>query len=148
MVVTTLCKEATPLIRYRTSDLTRKITRQCSCGSILPMHDKIMGRSDDMIILRGVNIYPGQIDEVLSNIDEVGSEYQLHMERKDDGKDYMTIKSEIKDGFSLNNAQNIINMIKRNVKTKIMVSCDVKICEYGQLPRVAGKSQRIFDNRD
>ncbi len=147
MIVTTLSKEAAPLIRYRTRDLTRKITKQCSCGNILPMHDKIMGRSDDMIILRGVNIYPGQIDEVLSSIDEVGSEYQLHLERKDDGKDYMTIKSEIKDGFSLNNAQNIINTIKRNVKIKIMVSCDVEICEYGQLPRVAGKSQRIFDNR-
>ncbi len=148
MVVTTLSKEAAPLIRYRTRDLTRKITKQCSCGNILPMHDKIMGRSDDMIILRGVNIYPGQIDEVLSSINEVGSEYQLHLERKDDGKDYMTIKSEIKDGFSLNNAHNIINSIKRNVKTKIMVSCDVEICEYGELPRVAGKSQRIFDNRD
>jgi phenylacetate-CoA ligase len=147
MVVTTLSKEAAPLIRYRTRDLTRKLTRQCSCGNILPLHDKIMGRSDDMIILRGVNIYPGQIDEVLSCIDEVGSEYQLHLERKDDGKDYMTIKSEIKDGFSLNNAHNIINTIKSNVKTKIMVSCDVDICEYGQLPRVAGKSQRIFDNR-
>ena len=147
MIVTTLSKEAAPLIRYRTRDLTRKITKQCSCGNILPMHDKIMGRSDDMIILRGVNIYPGQIDEVLSSINEVGSEYQLHLERKDDGKDYMTIKSEIKDGFSLNNAQNIINTIKRNVKIKIMVSCDVEICEYGQLPRVAGKSQRIFDNR-
>ena len=147
MVVTTLSKEAAPLIRYRTRDLTRKITGQCSCGNILPMHDKIMGRSDDMIILRGVNIYPGQIDEVLSSIDEVGSEYQLHLEREDDGKDYMTIKSEIKDGFSLNNAQSIISTIKRAVKTKIMVSCDVEICEYGHLPRVAGKSQRIFDNR-
>jgi phenylacetate-CoA ligase len=147
MVVTTLSKEAAPLIRYRTRDLTRKITRPCSCKNMLPMHDKIMGRSDDMIILRGVNIYPGQIDEVLSSIDEVGSEYQLHLERKDDGKDYMTIKSEIKDGISLNNANTIINIIKRTVKTKILVSCDVVICEYGELPRVAGKSQRIFDNR-
>ncbi len=94
MVVTTLKKEASPLIRYRTRDLTRKITHPCSCGNILFMHDKIMGRSDDMIILKGVNIYPGQIDEVLSSIAEVGSEYQLHLESKADGKDYMTIKVE------------------------------------------------------
>ena len=148
MVITTLCKEAAPLIRYRTRDLTRKIATPCTCKNILPMHDKIVGRSDDMIILRGVNIYPGQIDEVLSAIDAVGSEYQLHLEKKDDGKDYMTIKSEIKEGFSFDNAQNIIDRIKAHIKTKIMVRCDVEICEYGTLPRVAGKSRRIFDMRD
>jgi len=70
MVITTLCKEAAPLIRYRTRDLTRMIDHSCSCGSILPMHDRILGRSDDMIIFRAVNIYPGQIDEVLSPISE------------------------------------------------------------------------------
>ncbi|MCD4719684.1 MAG: phenylacetate--CoA ligase [Desulfobacula sp.] len=147
MVVTTLCKEAAPLVRYRTRDLTRKISNLCSCGNILPMHDKIMGRSDDMIILRGVNIYPGQIDEVLSSIAEVGSEYQLHLESKGDGKDYMTIKTEAQQGFDVNNTSEIKNKIKKTVKAKIMVSCDAQICAYGELPRFAGKAQRIFDNR-
>ncbi|WP_457551297.1 phenylacetate--CoA ligase family protein [Desulfobacula sp.] len=147
MVITTLCKEAAPLIRYRTRDLTRKINTQCSCGNILPMHDKIMGRSDDMIILRGVNIYPGQIDEVLSSIPEVGSEYQLHLERKDDGKEYMTIKAEIRQGPDLTNMEEIKAKIKKTVKSKIMVSCDADICVYGELPRFAGKTRRIFDNR-
>ncbi|RLB90200.1 MAG: phenylacetate--CoA ligase family protein [Deltaproteobacteria bacterium] len=147
MVVTTLCKEAAPLVRYRTRDLTRKISKPCSCGNILPMHDKIMGRSDDMIILRGVNIYPGQIDEVLSSIHEVGSEYQLHLEREDDGKDYMTIKAEAQQGIDIKNTSKIKNKIKNAVKTKIMVSCDAQICAYGELPRFAGKAQRIFDNR-
>ncbi|MCF6245774.1 MAG: phenylacetate--CoA ligase [Desulfobacula sp.] len=147
MVVTTLCKEASPLIRYRTRDLTRKITQSCSCGNILFMHDKIMGRSDDMIILKGVNIYPGQIDEVLSSIPEVGSEYQLHLERKSDGKDYMTIKAEARQGFDVNHAKEIMDKIKKAVHSKIMVSCAADLCAYGKLPRVAGKSQRIFDNR-
>ncbi len=147
MVVTTLCKEAAPLVRYRTRDLTRKISKSCSCGNILPMHDKIMGRSDDMIILRGVNIYPGQIDEVLSSIPEVGSEYQLHLESKGDGKDYMTIKAEAQQGIDINNIIEIKNKIKKTVKAKIMVSCDAQICVYGELPRFAGKAQRIFDNR-
>jgi phenylacetate-CoA ligase len=147
MVVTTLCKEAAPLVRYRTRDLTRKINNSCSCGNILPMHDRIMGRSDDMIILRGVNIYPGQIDEVLSSISEVGSEYQLHLERKDDGKDYMTIKAEIRQGFDSTNIDDIKNKIKKSVQSKIMVSCDANICSYGELPRFEGKAQRIFDNR-
>lgn len=147
MVVTTLWKEAAPLIRYRTRDLTRKINKLCSCGSILPMHDRIMGRSDDMIILKGVNIYPGQIDEVLSSIPEAGSEYQLYLERKDDGKDYMTLKVEAQQDFDLKNSEDLKNKIRKNIHSKIMVSCDAQICAYGELPRVAGKSQRIFDNR-
>ncbi|WP_300463936.1 phenylacetate--CoA ligase [Desulfobacula sp.] len=147
MVVTSLCKEAAPLVRYRTRDLTRKISAPCSCGNILFMHDKIMGRSDDMIILKGVNIYPGQIDEVLSSIPEVGSEYQLHLERKDDGKDYMTIRAEAVQGFDLANTDDIRNKIKKTVHSKIMVSCDAQICAYGQLPRFEGKTKRIFDNR-
>lgn len=147
MVVTTLCKEAAPLIRYRTGDLTRKIITPCSCGNILFMHDKIMGRSDDMIILRGVNIYPGQIDEVLSRVHEVGSEYQLHLERKDDGKDYMTIKVEANKAIDPDHAESIKQTIIKTVQSKIMVHCDVVILPYGDLPRVSGKSQRIFDNR-
>jgi len=147
MVVTTLCKEAAPLVRYRTRDLTRKISRPCSCGNILPMHDKIMGRSDDMIILKGVNIYPGQIDEVLSSIPEVGSEYQLHLERKADGKDYMTIKVESRQGFNSTDTKDIKAKIKKTIKSKIMVSCDAQICAYGDLPRFEGKTKRIFDNR-
>lgn len=147
MVVTTLCKEAAPLVRYRTRDLTRKMTQQCSCGNLLFMHDKIMGRSDDMIILRGVNIYPGQIDEVLSSIPEVGSEYQLHLERKGDGKDYMTIKAEARQGIDSSKTDEIKNRIKKTVQSKIMVSCDAQICAYGELPRFEGKAQRIFDNR-
>jgi phenylacetate-CoA ligase len=147
MVVTTLEKEAAPLVRYRTRDLTRKIETVCSCGNILFMHDKIMGRSDDMIILKGVNIYPGQIDEVLSGVDEVGSEYQVHLERKDDGKDYMTIKAELKQGLEAIKKKEIKQAIMRGVQTKILVSCDADLCEYGQLPRYESKAKRIFDNR-
>ena len=150
MVLTTMCKEAAPLVRYRTRDLTRRITKPCSCGNILPMHGKIMGRSDDMIILKGVNIYPGQIDEVLSSIPEVGSEYQLHLERND-GRDYMTIKVEVRQGLDSANTDDIKNKIKnkirKTVQSKIMVSCDTHLCAYGELPRFEGKAQRIFDKR-
>ncbi|MFH1156409.1 MAG: phenylacetate--CoA ligase [Pseudomonadota bacterium] len=147
MVVTTLCKEAAPLIRYRTRDLTRKICRPCSCGNILALHDRILGRSDDMIILRGVNIYPGQIDEVLSLIPDLGSEYQLHLDRKNDGKDYMTIKVEKKPGASHTTTEEIRSRIRKTIHSAIMVSCDVEAFEYGGLPRYEGKSKRIFDNR-
>ena len=146
MVITTLEKEAAPLVRYRTRDLTRKISTPCSCGNILFMHDRIMGRSDDMIILRGVNIYPGQIDEVLSAIPEVGIEYQLHLERKGDGKDYMTIKAETQEGIGSDKTNVIKAGIKKTVQAKIMVSCDIDLCRYGELPRFEGKASRIFDN--
>ena len=147
MVVTTLCKEAAPLIRYRTRDLTRMIDHSCSCGSVLPMHDRILGRSDDMIIFRAVNIYPGQIDEVLSQIADASCEYQVHLERKDDGKDYMTIRLECCEDYDASRKPELIAAVQSEIKKKIMVSCDVEIVNYCSLPRSERKSKRFFDNR-
>jgi phenylacetate-CoA ligase len=147
MVVTTLCKQAAPLIRYRTRDLTRKMSVPCSCGNPLFLHDRILGRSDDMIILKGVNIYPGQIDEVLSGIPGMGSEYQLHLSRTDDGRETMTIKVEAAGHEGVPDADDIRNQVRQAVRTKIMVSCEAQVVPYGELPRVPGKARRIFDNR-
>ena len=147
MVVTTLCKEAAPLIRYRTRDLTRLIDHPCSCGNVLPMHDRILGRSDDMLIYRAVNIYPGQIDEVLSTISDANCEYQVHLDRKEDGKDYMTIKLECCEGFDAASKPELIENVKDEIKKQIMVSCDVDVVDYCSLPRSERKSKRFFDNR-
>jgi phenylacetate-CoA ligase len=147
MVVTTLCKEAAPLIRYRTRDLTRLIDHPCSCGNILPMHDRIQGRSDDMIIFRAVNIYPGQIDEVLSPISDAGCEYQVHLTRKDDGKDYMTIRLECCDDLDPSQKSALAVKVQTEIKKKIMVSCEVDIVDYCSLPRSERKSKRFFDIR-
>jgi phenylacetate-CoA ligase len=147
MVVTTLRKEAAPLIRYRTRDLTRLIDRPCSCGSILPMHDRILGRSDDMIIYRAVNIYPGQIDSVLSRIDEVSSEYQIYLERKDDGKDYLTLRVEGCEGTDKARYAEIERKVATAIKKAVLVSCDVEIHDYRSLPRSERKSKRVFDLR-
>ena len=147
MVITTLCKEAAPLIRYRTRDLTRMIAHPCSCGNILPMHDRILGRSDDMIIFRAVNIYPGQIDEVLSQIEDISCEYQVHLDRKEDGRDYMTIRLECCDGDDPSRRPGLAAAVQSEIKKKIMVSCEVEIVDYCSLPRSERKSQRFFDNR-
>jgi phenylacetate-CoA ligase len=147
MVVTTLCKEAAPLIRYRTRDLTRLIEAPCSCGNILPMHDRILGRSDDMIIFRAVNIYPGQIDEVLSTIQEANCEYQVHLDRKADGKDYMTIRLECCDGYDESRKPELAKRVQTEIKNKIMVSCAVEVVDYCSLPRSERKAKRFFDNR-
>ena len=147
MVVTTLCKEAAPLIRYRTRDLTRLIDHPCSCGSVLPMHDRILGRSDDMIIFRAVNIYPGQVDEVLSTIADAGCEYQVHLDRKEDGKDYMTIKLECNEEYEPPRMPELAQTVSAEIKNKIMVSTNVEVLPYGSLPRSERKSNRFFDNR-
>ncbi len=148
MVITTLRKEGAPLIRYRTRDLTKLITRRCSCRSILPMHDRLLGRSDDMFIFRAVNIYPGQIDHILSNTAGVGSEYQIHLERKEDGKDYMTFKVERGEGGDSAGDPALASMIEQEIKKQILVSGKVDIVDYGTLPRSEGKSKRVFDNRE
>jgi phenylacetate-CoA ligase len=147
MVYTTLSKEGAPLIRYRSRDLTRLIEGSCPCGCILPRHDRILGRSDDMVVFRGVNIYPGQVDEVLSRIDGVGSEYQAHFHRGKDGKDYLTIKVEraprIGEGADVSLSRAVADEIKHN----LMVSCSVEIAPPGTLPRSEKKTRRIFDDR-
>jgi len=148
MVVTTLAKEAVPLIRYRTRDLTRLIPGRCPCGSVLPRHDRILGRSDDMIIFRAVNIYPGQVDHVLSGIKGIGSEYQIIVDRREDGRDYMRIKVEAAQGVDTAQYDDLINRISREVKKQIMVSAGVEMVAYGILPRSERKSQRVFDNRE
>jgi phenylacetate-CoA ligase len=147
MVVTTLCKEASPLIRYRTRDLTRVIEKPCSCGSILPLHDRLLGRSDDMMIFRAVNIYPGQIDEVLSAIPNTGCEYQVHLERKDDGRDYMTIRLECCENFDPSRKPELAGIVQKEIKKKILVSCGVEVVDYCSLPRSERKAKRFFDHR-
>lgn len=148
MVVTTLRKEAAPLIRYRTRDLTRLVTEQCPCGSVMPMHDRILGRSDDMFIIRAVNIYPSHIDQLLSGIEGVGSEYQVILDRKEDGKDYMLLKVERGINVPVADDTQVKRNVEHGVKKQLLVSCDVEIVGYGELPRTEKKAKRVFDNRD
>jgi len=146
MVYTTLRKEAAPLLRYRSRDLTRLIAGPCPCGCILPRHDKILGRSDDMVVFRGVNIYPGQVDEVLARIGRIGSEYQVLLERKADGKDHMTVKVELAADPGAASSP-VAPLIASEIKRNLMVSCTVETVPYGSLPRSERKTKRVFDNR-
>jgi phenylacetate-CoA ligase len=148
MVVTTLRKEAVPLIRYRTRDLTRLVPGDCPCGSVLPRHDRILGRSDDMIIFRAVNIYPGQIDHILSHVEGIGSEYQIMLDRGQDGRDTMTLKVERDADAGAEADIRLAQTIQQEIKKQIMVSADVRMVAYGSLPRSERKSKRVFDNRE
>ncbi|WP_462325301.1 phenylacetate--CoA ligase family protein [Desulfoplanes sp.] len=147
MVITTLCKEAAPLIRYRTRDLCRIIPGKCSCGLSLPMHDKIMGRSDDMIIFRGVNIYPGQIADVLEHFPEVSSEYQIHLTRKG-GLDHMLVSVERKPGTSADMDANLSEAVSVELRKKLLVRGNVRVVDPLGLPRTYGKSKRVVDERN
>jgi len=148
MVVTTLRKEAVPLIRYRTRDLTRLLSGDCPCGCIMPRHDRILGRSDDMIIFRGVNIYPAQIDHILSEIKGLGSEYQIILERKNDGRDYMLIKVERAEGIDSSLDVKLVKDVQQRIKGQLMVSVGVELLPYKSLPRSERKTKRVFDNRE
>jgi len=147
MVFTTLRKEGAPLIRYRSRDLTRLVPDDCQCGCLLPRHDKILGRSDDMFIVRGVNVYPGQIDEVISAIKGAGSEYQVHLEHRSDGRDYMTIKVEREENFHESGDKALAEVISKKLRDKLMVSAAIDVMAYGSLPRSEKKTKRVFDAR-
>lgn len=147
MVVTTLRKEGAPLIRYRTRDLTRMLPEPCPCGNPLPRHDHILGRSDDMFIFRAVNIYPGQIEHVLSQIPGAGSEYQVHLFHREDGRDILLVKVEGLGVDSPDAGMRLVEHITSEFRRQIMVRAQVEVVEYGSLPRTERKSKRVFDHR-
>jgi phenylacetate-CoA ligase len=147
MVITTLSKEAAPLVRYRTRDLTRLIDRPCSCGNLLPLHDRILGRSDDMIIFRGVNLYPAHIDHILSQMAGVGSEYQILLNRERNGKEAMIVRVERSEGKTAADDGAIAGAIEQQIKKLVLVSARVELVDYGALPRSERKSKRVFDDR-
>lgn len=144
LVITTLTKEGMPLLRYRTHDITRIIEGQCPCGSAYPMIARILGRTDDMIKIKGVNIYPGQIDHILKITEGAGSEYQIIINREQ-GKDAILIKLEAQDN---NHHDKVAERCRKNIKARIGVSAVVEVVPPNTLPRSEKKSKRVFDYRE
>lgn len=143
LVITTLRKQGAPLIRYRTHDLTRFIPGECRCGSRFPRIDTLIGRTDDMVKVKGVNIFPSQIEEMLKNVPEASSEYQFMLDHLF-GKDECTLFVEINQGVDKKQAE---TAIQKAFKEKIGILVHVKPVSIGDLPRSEKKSTRIFDNR-
>ena len=143
IVITTLVKEGAPLIRYRTHDLSRIIPGECPCGSKYPRLDTIMRRTDDMMKIKGVNVFPSQIEEILQAFPEVSSEYQIRISHLD-GKDTMRIYVET------NGSVNFLDLADRiavKVKSRIGFTPLVKVVENGLLPRSEKKTKRVIDER-
>lgn len=143
LVITTLRKEGAPLIRYRTHDLTRILPGACSCGLDYPRIDTILGRTDDMVKVKGVNIYPGQIDSLLHEVEGASSEYQIMIDHLN-GKDILTLFVETDGSVGRKEFE---NSLKAHFKAKIGITIVPKAVNIGDLPRSEKKSTRIFDNR-
>ncbi|MGE4552463.1 MAG: phenylacetate--CoA ligase family protein, partial [Desulfovibrionaceae bacterium] len=148
MVVTSLCKQASPLIRYRTHDLTRLIPGDCPCGCSMPRHGSIHGRSDDMFVFRGVNIYPGQVAAVLAKFPELSSEYQILLARHD-GLDHMRVRVEHLPGAEPDEAgaERMAKAVIREIRAQILVRSEVEVVRPGVLPRSFAKTKRVLDER-
>ena len=144
LVITTLKKEGAPLIRYRTHDLTRIIPGECRCGSKHPRIDILIGRTDDMVKVKGVNIFPGQIEDLLATIEGVSSEYQVMIDHLQ-GKDTMTLFFETK--LEGKDRKELENTVQAEFKSKIGITIIPKAVSMMELPRSEKKSHRIFDNR-
>ncbi|MCL6446774.1 MAG: phenylacetate--CoA ligase [Armatimonadetes bacterium] len=146
LVATTLCKEAMPMIRYRTHDLTRLLPGRCSCGRSFFRTDRFLGRTDDMVKVRGVNIFQSQIDHLLNPFRELGSEYQFIIDRAPGGKDAVLLRVECRPGFS-GDGNGLAETIKKRFFNFVGLTPDVELVQYGGLPRTERKTRRIFDRR-
>jgi len=150
LVLTTLCREGMPLIRYRTRDLTRVLPGPCPCGREHMRIDRITGRSDDLIIIKGVNIYPMQIEAALMELPEVGANYLIELTREG-AIDQMRVKVEIKEEFFVEDMRELAKLkdkITRRLRDEILVTPKVDLVEHNSLGKEIGKAQRVLDNRD
>ena len=149
LVFTTLTKEAFPLIRYRTKDISRLIAEPCACGRTLIRMEKVMGRTDDMMIIRGVNVFPSQVEHVLVGIEGVEPHYQIEVNREA-SLDTMSILVEVSENIfsdEIRVLEGLSKKIQAEVKDMLGVTCKVKLVEPRTIKRSEGKAQRVIDNR-
>ncbi|MDJ0622916.1 MAG: phenylacetate--CoA ligase [Desulfocapsaceae bacterium] len=149
LVFTTLTKEAFPIIRYRTKDISRLIYETCECGRTLVRMEKVTGRSDDMLIIRGVNVFPSQVEHVLMGIEGVEPHYQIVVEREGN-LDTMLVQVEVSGAVFSDEIRVLENLGKRieaEIKDMLGVTCKVKLVEPRTIQRSEGKAQRVIDKR-
>ena len=149
LVFTTVTKEAFPLIRYRTRDLSRLTLAPCACGRTMVRMDRISGRTDDMLIIRGVNVFPSQIESVLMTIEGVEPHYQLIVTREG-SLDVLEVQVEVNESvFSdqIKGLEGLAKKIEHEIKDLLGVSCKVKLVEPKTIQRSEGKAKRVIDKR-
>jgi phenylacetate-CoA ligase len=149
LVMTTLKREAMPILRYRTGDLTRMLPGVCGCGRAHRRIDRIRGRCDDMFIIKGVNVFPVQVEKVLMNIPEVGNNYVIVLTRENNIDD-MAVRVEVTDAVfveDMRELERIRKRIARDLKSELLITPKVELVEPNSLPRSEGKALRFIDRR-
>ena len=149
LVFTTLTKEAFPIIRYRTKDISRLIYEECACGRTLVRMEKVTGRTDDMLIIRGVNVFPSQVEHVLMSVEGVEPHYQIVVDRTGN-LDTMSVQVEVSENLfsdEIRKLEKLTNTIQREIKDLLGVTCKVQLVEPKTIQRSEGKAQRVIDNR-
>jgi len=149
LVITTLTKEAFPMIRYRTRDLTRLMEEPCPCGRTMRRMARVMGRTDDMLIIRGVNVFPSQIEAVLFEIEGTEPHYQIVIDRKG-ALDDATVLVEVSEQMffdQMKKQAELKETIKKRIASELGISAEVKLVEKKSLERFEGKAKRVIDNR-
>jgi phenylacetate-CoA ligase len=149
LVITTLTKEAFPVIRYRTRDLTRLLPGPCPCGRTMTRMQRVLGRTDDMLIIKGVNVYPSQIEEILFEVEGTKPHYQIVVERE--GRlDKATVLVEVVESLffdQIGKQTELINLIKKRLATELGIGVEIKLVGEKTLERSDGKAKRIIDKR-
>ncbi len=146
LVLTTLCREAMPILRYRTRDITSVIAQPCPCGRTHRRLHRITGRTDDMLIVRGVNVYPQQVEQVLMGLPQVGRNYVIVLE----GLDEMTVRVELAESGFDGQVEHLVrlqNDIAARLRAEILTKPKVELVPPGTLPVSEGKAKRVIDNR-
>ena len=145
LVFTCITKEALPLIRYRTHDLARLLADKCLCGRTTVRMEKVLGRNDDMLIIRGVNVFPSQIESVLLAMGQIEPHYQLIVDRGDDHMDNLEVR--IESSSAINQHQELEGGIKANLQNSLGIGCSVTVLHPEEIARSEGKAVRVIDNR-
>ncbi len=149
LVITTLTKEAFPVIRFRTRDLTRLIPSPCACGRRFIKMNRVMGRTDDMLIIKGVNVFPSQIESVLFDIEGTEPHYQIIVDRKG-AMDDVTVKVEVSESIffdEMKKQNELMDTIRRRLASELGIGVDVRLVEKKSIERSEGKAKRVIDLR-
>jgi phenylacetate-CoA ligase len=149
LVFTTITKEAFPVIRYRTRDISRLIPEPCRCGRTHLRMERVSGRTDDMLIIRGVNVFPSQIESVLMAVEGVEPHYQLIVSREE-ALDVLEVQVEVEEAIfsdTIRSLESLSRRVEHTIKDLLGVSCKVKLVEPKSIQRSEGKAKRVIDNR-
>ncbi|MCM1985897.1 MAG: AMP-binding protein [Methanococcoides sp.] len=151
LVLTSLTKEAFPVIRYRTGDITRLLKSECVCGRTSNRISRILGRADDMLIVRGINVFPSQIENVLVRIGKITDQFEIYLDRNKKKLDEITVRVELDEGAFTGEIQDLEStrrLVESELKSVLNIRANVELVEKGTIPRSTGKAKRVFDRRE